>query len=112
MHQHFDKTLKKFSIAGKKLAEVTGVSMTHISEFRNGKTNVSCEMLERLLNGADQIEPGAKQYFCALLAGEKPQSIEDTIDDLDDVQLARILYVAASRLGNRKPKASEEILST
>jgi transcriptional regulator with XRE-family HTH domain len=112
MYQHFDRMLKALGITGKKLAEVTGVSVTYISEFRNGKTNVSCEMLERLLNGADQIKPGAKQHFCELLAGEKPQLVADTIDELDDMQLARLLHIAADQLRNRKVKVSQELSST
>lgn len=63
-------------------------------------------MLERLLNDADQIKPGAKQHFCELLAGEKPQSIVSSIDELDDLQLARLLHIAADQLGNRKAKVS------
>lgn len=111
MHQHFDQTLKQLGITGKKLAEVTGVSTTHISEFRNGKTNISCEMLERLLNGADQIKPGAKRYFCELLADQTPQPVEDPIERLDDMQLARLLLRVADRLENRKSAIPQELLS-
>lgn len=111
MHQYFDQTLKQLGITGKKLAEVTGISTTHISEFRNGKTNPSCEMLERMLDGADQIKPGAKRYFCELLAGQDPQPIEDSIDQLDDTQLARLLFRVADRLENRKLSLSQELLS-
>ncbi|MBD1823049.1 helix-turn-helix transcriptional regulator [Cyanobacteria bacterium FACHB-DQ100] len=111
MHQYFDQTLKQLGITGKKLAEVTGVSTTHISEFRNGKTNPSCEMLERMLDGADQITPGAKRYFCELLAGKEPRPVEDPIELLDDTQLARLLLKVANRLEKRKLGLSQELLS-
>ncbi|MBW4542276.1 MAG: helix-turn-helix domain-containing protein [Myxacorys chilensis ATA2-1-KO14] len=110
MHQYFDKTLKQFGITGKKLSEVTGISTTHISEFRNGKTNPSCEMLERMLDGADQIKLGAKRHFCELLAGKEPQPIEDPIERLDDIQLAQLLLRVANRLENRK-SVPQELLS-
>lgn len=111
IHQYFDQTLKQLGITGKKLSEVTGVSTTHISEFRNGKANPSCEMLERMLNGADQLKPGAKRYFCQLLAGEEPQLVEDPIARLDDTQLARLLLRAADRLENRNPVLAQELMS-
>lgn len=111
MYQHFDKMLKEFGIRGKDLSDVTGFSMTHISQFRHGKTNPSCDSLERLLDGANRIKPGAKRYFCELLAGEQIQPIHDTIDQLDDVQLARLLLTVAERLENRKQAVSQKLLS-
>jgi transcriptional regulator with XRE-family HTH domain len=111
MYQHFDKTLKEFGITGKKLAEVSGFSMTHISEFRHGKTNPSCEALERLLNGADQIKPGAKRYFCQLLAGETPQAMKTEIETMDSQQLARLLFTIAGRLESQNPVLAQELMS-
>jgi transcriptional regulator with XRE-family HTH domain len=102
MYQHFDKMLREFGIKGKDLANVTGFSMTHISQFRHGKTNPSCDSLERFLNGADQIKPGAKRYFCELLAGREIQPVVEVLEHLDDAQLARLLFKAADRLENRK----------
>ena len=111
IHQYFDQTLKQLNITGKKLSEVTGVSTTHISEFRNGKTNPSCEMLERMLNGADQLKPGAKRYFCQLLAGEEAQPLESTIETLDNTQLARLLLALADRLENQSTVLVQELMS-
>lgn len=111
MHKYFDQTLKQLGITGKKLSEVTGISTTHISEFRNGKANPSCEMLERMLNGADYIRPGAKRYFCQLLAGEAPQSLESSIERLDNMQLARLLLTVADRLENQNVALVKELLS-
>lgn len=111
MYQHFDLTLKKFGITGKKLSEVTGFSMTHISQFRHGKTNPSCESLQRLLDGADEIKPGAKRYFCLLLAGESSASVELSVEQLDNSQLARLLFTIADKLENQSPALAQELLS-
>jgi transcriptional regulator with XRE-family HTH domain len=109
IHNFFDQTLKRYGITGKRLSEVTGYSTTHISEFRNGKTNPSCETLMCLLSGMDQIEPGARQYFCALLAG-KP--IETTIERMDGQQIAQVLVAIADKLqSSPEPVAVKELLS-
>lgn len=106
IHQYFDQTLKHHGISGKRLSEVTGFSQTHISEFRNGKTNPSCDTLLCLLDGAEQIEPGAKQYFCQLLAG---QTFETLIEGMNGQQLAQLLVAIAERLQSKRPSVQELI---
>lgn len=69
--QAFDKTLRYYRITGKALWEKTGISQNHISEFRNGG-NISAEALSRLMAAMEDLAPGAKLYFCILLAGENP----------------------------------------
>jgi predicted transcriptional regulator len=109
IYQYFDQALKRQGITGKKLSDVTGISQAHISEFRNGKTNPSCDMLLCLLEGADQIQPGARQYFCQLLAGRAiaramDNSLESTIEMMDEQQLAQLLVAIAEKLqGQRTP---------
>lgn len=107
IHQFFDQTLKRYSITGKRLSDMTGISQAHISEFRNGKTNPPCDTFMRLLDGADQIEPGAKQYFCQLLAGK---SFETVIDTMDGQQLAQLLIAIADKLQSKRI-LEQELLS-
>lgn len=107
IHQYFDQALKRHGISGKRLSDVTGISQAHISEFRNGKTNPPCDTFMRLLDGADQIEPGTKQYFCQLLAG---RSFDTVIDTMDSQQLAQLLIAIADKLQSKRV-LEQELLS-
>jgi len=115
IHNFFDRTLKRHGITGKKLSEVTGISQTHISEFRHGKTNPSCETLMLLLEKADQIEPGAKQYFCQLLAGRSVSPLAMAINTMSSEELAQLLLAIAEqwqifcrRSPNESPKTASD----
>ncbi len=110
MYQHFDRTLKEFGITGKKLSEVTGLSTTHISEFRHGKTNPSCETLQRLLDGAEEISPGARFFFCQLLAGDSLKPMEAEIQRMNNQQLAVLLQTIADAM-QRSRDTSQQLLS-
>lgn len=104
IHQHFDKTMKDHHISGKMLSEVTGISQTHVSQFRNGKTNPPCDTLMLLLDGLEQIEPGARQYFCQLLAGK---SFDTAIDAMDSQQLAQLLVAIADKIQSKRSPVQE-----
>jgi transcriptional regulator with XRE-family HTH domain len=93
--QFFDKTLRRYSISGTQLAKVSGLSPSHISEFRNGKASPSCEVLLKLLDSVDLIAPGARLYFCGLLAGSP---LGSAIDEMNEVELVFLLREVAERL--------------
>ncbi|HEY9907889.1 MAG TPA: helix-turn-helix transcriptional regulator [Thermosynechococcaceae cyanobacterium] len=97
IHKSFDSTLKHYGITGKRLAEVTGLSQGHISEFRRGQTNPPCDTLERLINGLEAVEPGARRYFCQLMAGSAI-SPEVSLDHLSSTEMAGLLLAVADRL--------------
>lgn len=87
MEELFDLTLKRYGIQAKALAEITGVSQNHISEFRRGKlkTGVTTDCLLKLLVGMDELAPGSRRYFCDLLGGKKfPQGFEGELEFLID----------------------------
>ncbi|MEC4817502.1 MAG: helix-turn-helix transcriptional regulator [Scytonema sp. PMC 1069.18] len=98
----FDETLKKYGITGAQLSKKTGVSAGHISQFRNGKGgNMAHATLENLLNAMEELAPGARRYFCQLLAGEgerftQSRKIVDLIESADEEEMEAIL-VAISR---------------
>lgn len=73
IHELFDATMKRYGVQAKALSSLSGVSQNHISEFRSGKlkTGVTTDCLYRLLVGMDELSPGARRYFCDLLAGKK-----------------------------------------
>jgi transcriptional regulator with XRE-family HTH domain len=106
LHQYFDQALKRYRISGKQLSDVTGISTSHISDFRRGKTNPSCEILMSLLDGADQIEMGVKEYFCQLLSG---RSFDNNIEEMDYQQLAQLLVAIADKLQSKRDSVQELI---
>lgn len=106
MHEIFDKTLKRYAIKAKALSDLTGVSQNHISEFRGGKlkTGVTTDCLMRLLVGMDDLSPGARRYFCDLLAEKKNQpqgfqsELEFYINASDEVELKEALLQRVKKL--------------
>ncbi len=106
MEELFDLTLKRYGIQGKALANLSGVSENHISEFRRGrlKTGVTTDCLLKLLVAMDEIAPGSRRYFCDLLAGKKNQSqgfqaeLEFYIDAADETELRKAILQIAKRL--------------
>jgi transcriptional regulator with XRE-family HTH domain len=104
--QFFDKTLRRYGISGTQLAKVSGLSPSHISEFRNGKASPSCEVLVKLLDAVDRIAPGAKLYFCGLLAGSPMGA---TIDEMSEVELVFLLREVAERLEKINSKDSKTL---
>lgn len=108
INQYFDQTMKHFGITGKELAEITGISTTHVSQFRTGKTNPPCNTLMRLINGMEQIKPGAKEYFCQLLAG---RTFDQYIEEMDSQQLAQLLVAIADRIQTKRIVVTQELIS-
>ena len=70
IHKLFKRAMDRYGVQGKQLAELAGITPNQLSEFRNGKKWLSQRNFEALLEGMDQLSPGAKKYFCELLAGE------------------------------------------
>ncbi|KAM3093205.1 helix-turn-helix domain-containing protein [Phormidesmis sp. 146-12] len=97
IHKSFDSTLNHYGIKGNRLAEVSKVSQGYISEFRKGRANPSCDVLERLINGAEELKPGARRYFCQLMAGSVI-SPEISLDHLSSADMAGLLLAIADRL--------------
>jgi predicted transcriptional regulator len=110
MNNIFDRTLRRHGITGKGLSQVTGYSQTHISEFRRGKTNPSCSTLQGLLDGMDELSPGAKRDFCMELAGTATPSLVDapssrnlSIEGMSSTELAQLLMAVADKLQQGQP---------
>lgn len=69
----FDETLKKYGITGATLSRKTGITASHISQFRNGKGGaVTHTTLDQMLQAMEELAPGSKLHFCLLLAGRNP----------------------------------------
>lgn len=109
IYKIFDKTLRYYKISGKQLAQASEVSQGHISGFRNGRVNLSTEVLERVLVEMDAIAPGSRLHFCELLAG---QNLAPTVavmlqqvECMDATDLAQLLNIVADRLTKKKVRA-------
>ena len=108
IHESFDKTLRKYGISAKTLAQLANVSASHLSQFRNGKGGaMSHTTLEEILNAMERLEPGSKSYFYLLLAGKNNEQVDDIdilVQSMDDVQLGNLLTAIARRVS---PKTSQ-----
>lgn len=112
MEEIFALTMKRYGIQGKALSDLSGVSVNHISEFKNKrlKTGVTTDCLLRLLDAMDELSPGAKRFFCEMLAGSQYQrtfsvSLETLINAADEEELK----VAMFQIVHRVFPKSEEI---
>ena len=104
----FAQTQDKFRIKNADLVQATGFSSAYVSEIRSGKASPSFDGMTRWLDGAEQLSPGARKYFCELLAGK---SLETKIDAMDSTELAGLLLAIADKLQNGKRPAVSELIS-
>ena len=58
----FDRTLRRYRITAKSIAQETGMSQAHLSAFRNGE-NLSVEALSAILQVMENTNPGSIKYF-------------------------------------------------
>lgn len=99
----FRETQDKYGVSSKKLADAVGITTKHLSQFRNGHTNIPTNLLWQLLEEMNNFSPGAKNYFAEKLAGQsKPLKVEvdleKTINELGEMDLLRIWDVANQRV--------------
>ena len=97
----FNATIRRYRINASELSQLTGVSGKHISEFKNGKRDVSSTLLVRLLDGIDELKPGAKQYFCQLAFKQSPQSMGESLVQIIQVADEDELLDAMGAITNR-----------
>lgn len=73
----FDQMLKTLNIQAQDLCNITGISKSRVSSFRNGKkTNMGTDYLEDLLDAAQSINPKAREVFANYIGG-KGKTIEE-----------------------------------
>jgi transcriptional regulator with XRE-family HTH domain len=71
INEHFVTAMSKYGIKAKELAELVGISAQQITEFRRGRSWVSQETFESILENMDNLSPGSKRYFCSLMANQE-----------------------------------------
>ena len=71
INEHFVTAMSKYGIKAKELAELVGISAQQITEFRRGRSWVSQETFESILENMDHLSTGSKRYFCSLIANQE-----------------------------------------
>jgi transcriptional regulator with XRE-family HTH domain len=85
LREFFGEIKRHHGITGKAISEQTGISQNHISEYINGKRDVTTDVLWRMLEAMDEISPGARRDLAKRIAGDRP---EITYEELDEDELA------------------------
>lgn len=121
LHQALDETIKYCRMSAKELAEVSGVSSSRISQFRNGLflegkgSDLTSRAINELIDAATYIDPKAKRVFSFFLADLDPKSIKSSfslldpkqLDAMDSAQISQLLVAIADRLDKPKPVAKK-----
>lgn len=107
INQFFKKAQDDYGIQSKELAQRLKISRNHLSEFRNGKSNITLDLLWQMLLVMDEIAPGSRAYTCQLMAGnipmrqakttDRPKSLEELIDVATDQEIYYIMLKIADR---------------
>lgn len=98
LHEILTKTMDRHGIKGKDLAAHVGMAPNHLSELRAGRKWVSRDNFIKLLEGMEEMVPGARLYFCQLLAGEAlaplpapSVNLIDMIENASDEEIEEVL---------------------
>lgn len=101
----FIRTQSYYRITGMVLHEITGISRNHISEFINNKRDMRTDLLDRLVQAMDELEPGALQFYTDELRGKKCKVTMDNpkalIDSMDNNQISELMFAIAAKMGNK-----------
>ncbi len=115
----FIRTKRYFGIKGSDLSRHTGIDQNRISEFINQKKDGSGEykrdlssaVLDRLVEGMDELETGAKLFYIQELMGKGAKisfNPVTLVDSLDNKQISELMFAIAAKMGNKADKQLEE----
>lgn len=71
----FREVKESHGITGKAISELTGISQNHISEYINGKRDVTSETLWRMVDAMEHLSKGAAADFGYKLTGVHQGSV-------------------------------------
>jgi hypothetical protein len=101
----FIRTQSYYRITGMALHEITGVSRNHISEFINDKRDMRTDLLDRLVQAMEELEPGALQFYTDEIRGRDHQVIVSNpialVDAMDNKQLSELMFAIAAKMGDK-----------
>ena len=112
----FTDTVSKFELTGAVLAGAANVSVSLISRFRGGKP-IRTDGFEKILESLDDeafsylLEQIAKSRGFHVVP-DKPPSISELVEDLDQDETAALLFVIARKMAHhKKPESQEKALA-
>lgn len=92
LHEYFRETQDEHHVSNRDLADEAGVSTKHLSLFRNGKANITLDVLWKLVESLDRLSPGAKKDFGLKLAGSGCGiDLEDLLGSMPPSELLQII---------------------
>jgi transcriptional regulator with XRE-family HTH domain len=98
INEHFVTAMSKYGIKAKELAELVGISAQQITEFRRGRSWVSQETFESILENMDHLSPGSKRYFCSLMANQEISRTDNKQILIDMIENANAEEIEAALL--------------
>jgi transcriptional regulator with XRE-family HTH domain len=117
INESFVTAMSEYGIKAKELAELCGISAQQVTEFRRGRSWVSHETFESLLENMDHLSPGSKRYFCSLLANQpiaridKKQQLIEMIETANPEEIEAVL-LTIGRKWNKDSNAHVKINSS
>ena len=117
INESFVTAMSEYGIKAKELAELCGISAQQVTEFRRGRSWVSQETFESLLENMDYLSPGSKRYFCSLLANQpiahtdKKQQLIEMIETANPEEIEAVL-LTIGRKWNKDSNANTKINSS
>ena len=100
------KVRKSRKIKGKELSLETGIAEGNISEFFNGKVNMTIPTLDKIVEAMEKISPGARREYAQELAGILSASeggkvlLEQQINDLPKESKKQLIMAIVESLAN------------
>jgi hypothetical protein len=89
----------EYGIQPKMISQLSGVSASQLSQFRSGKgSDLVCRKLDKLLDAAEQVCPGAKRIYAEILVG----------CDIGEADVASQLFALAEKLQSCKSVVNQE----
>jgi len=99
IREALSKTQDYYRIKGTRLAEESGISQQHWSEYRNGKADVVTAKASAALEAMERIHPGAMNYFCCLLIGRfMGNDLKTLIEVADENELEEAFGLIGKRM--------------
>ena len=109
----FIRTKRYFGIQGSKLSRHTGIDQNRISEFINLKKDGSGEykrdlassVLDTLVQGMEELEPGAKLFYIQELAGKGIKLACDPkilVRSMNDEEVSDLMFAIAEKMGSKE----------
>jgi DNA-binding Xre family transcriptional regulator len=112
IYKFFKETQDEHRIKSKDLAAAVNITNKHLSEFRQGKANITLDLLWQLVEALDELSPGARRDFGLRIAGcwGMPEVQEFVIKPKAEVSYSLDLLPSLEKQIEELPKESKKRL--